>query len=121
MKICLPTLEDTGLEAALCGHFGQAPFFTLVDADTGRAVSQPNRGTHHGGGATPARIIAEAGAEVVLCGGLGQKAVHLLTESGIEIFTGAEGTVRQALEAWRAGRLTAANGDGACPDGESCH
>ena len=49
MKICLPTLEDTGLEAALCGHFGQAPFFTLVDADTNQVMAQPNRGTQFSG------------------------------------------------------------------------
>ncbi|MBM3501993.1 MAG: dinitrogenase iron-molybdenum cofactor biosynthesis protein, partial [Armatimonadetes bacterium] len=70
MRICLPTLEDNGLEAPLCSHFGQAPFFTLVDAETGEVTVQPNRGTHQGGGATPAQLIAAAGAQVVVCGGL---------------------------------------------------
>jgi predicted Fe-Mo cluster-binding NifX family protein len=32
MKICIPTHGDEGLEAAVAGHWGRAPFFTLVDA-----------------------------------------------------------------------------------------
>jgi len=123
MKIALPTMNEDGLEAVISGHFGQAPFFTFVDSDTGDVTCKPAKGQHHGapGQTTPAQIIAAEGANAVICGGLGSRAVDVFGSAGIEVFTGAQGTVQQALDAHRAGQLQAASADGACPDGEDCH
>lgn len=123
MKIALPTMNQDGLKAAISGHFGQAPFFTFVDSDTGEVTSEPAKGQHQGapGQTTPAQVIAAEGANTVICSGLGPRAVDVLAGSGIEVFTGAQGTVQQALDAHRAGQLQAATADGACPDGETCH
>ena len=123
MKICLPTMNEDGLEAVISGHFGQAPFFTFVDTDSGEVTCEPNSGQHQGGPGqvTPAQLIASKGASTVICGGLGPRAVELLTGQGIQIFAGAEGTVQQALDAHGAGQLQEATADGACPDGEPCH
>lgn len=123
MKIALPTLSEAGLDAALCSHFGQAAFFTTIDSDTGEVTCEPNHGEHHGGQGqrTPAQVIAALGTDAVICGGLGSRAVQLFSSAGIQVFSGANGTVQEALEAHRTGQLQEATAAGACPDGESCH
>ena len=115
MKIAIPSMDDRGLQAAVAGHFGQASFFTLVDPDTGEVSAQANSGHHPDGQRTPADLIAEAGAEVVLCSGLGRRAVHFFAAAGIEVFMGAEGTVQDAIEAYRQGQLPVATEAAACP------
>ena len=115
MKIAIPSMDDCGLQAAVAGHFGQASFFTLVDPDTGEVSAQANSGHHQDGQQTPAELLAEAGANVVLCNGLGRRAVSFFAEAGIDVFMGAEGTVQEAIEAHRQGQLQAATEAAACP------
>ena len=121
MKIAVPTTDDGGLQATIASHFGQAAYFTIIDSESGEVSPQPNTGEHHGGAVTPAQLIAEAGTNMVLCGGLGSRAVALFAQAGIDVYVGAQGTVQDALDAHRDGRLGVAAKDGACPDGESCH
>jgi hypothetical protein len=56
------------------------------------------------------------GAEVLLCGRLGRRAVAMLADSGIDVYVGASGTVRDALALWRSGRLQPATVEGACQE-----
>lgn len=116
MKIAIPSMDDSGMEAAVCGHFGQAPFFTIVDADTDTATAVASPG--HAGGKTPAQAIAETGAEVVIGGGMGGRAVQILDSQGIAVYLEAEGTVREALEAHRQGKLPGASEAAECCGGE---
>ena len=115
MKIAIPSMDDSGLQAAVADHFGQASFFTIVDTDTDEVAVQINSGQHQGGAQTPAELIAEAGTRVVLCSGLGRRAVQFFAEAGIEVFMGAEGTVQEAMDAPRQGKLPAATEAAACP------
>lgn len=117
MKVVLPTADDGGLQATLAEHFGQARFFTVVDSETQEVSTRPNDGQHYGEGQTPAQIMIEAGAEVVLCGGLGRRAVGLFEQAGVQVMVGAIGTVQECLDAHRAGTLSAATQEGACPGG----
>ena len=50
MKICIPTEDNRGLEGMVCGHFGSAPFFTLVDTDSGSCEIIGNSASEHGHG-----------------------------------------------------------------------
>lgn len=116
MKVTIPTMDDSGLTSTVCEHFGQASFFVTVDTETNLAEAAPNNGQHHGqGGRTPAEIIVDAGADVVVCGGLGRRAVKLFQDAGVQVFMGAGGTVQEALSALKEERLVAATEDGACP------
>ena len=112
MKIAIPSMDGSGMESAVCEHFGQAPFFTIVDTEIGEAIAQVSQG--HQDGKTPAQRIAEVGAEVVIGGGMGGQAIQLLGNLGIEVFLEARGTVQQALKAYRQNALPAASEAGAC-------
>lgn len=114
MRVAIPAVDDRGLEAAVSGHFGQSSFFTVVDTETGGVRVERNTGQHHGGGRTPAEILVDEQAEVVLCAGLGRRAVVRFHEAGIRVFVGAQGTVQDVLNAYREGKLEPATEDGAC-------
>jgi len=123
MKIALPTMTEEGLEATISSHFGQTPFFTYVDSDTGEVSCEPNGGHIQApeGMQTPAQAITAKEAGAVICGGLGSRAVEMLAKAGIQVYVGAQGTVQEALDALRNGQLQEASASGACPDGEAGH
>lgn len=105
MKVGLPTHGEDGENAAIAEHFGRAPVFTILDTETGAVETVENRGEHHGGSGSPPVILAEAGAEVVLVGNIGRKAVTRFEDRGIAVYRGASGTVAEAVAAWEDGTL----------------
>lgn len=108
MRICVPTEGSGGLDDRVGEHFGRSPTYTIYDTETGEVEVLPNTSEHMGGMGLPAELLAQAGVDVVLCAGLGPRAMALLSQYGIEVYTGASGTVREAIQAWQAGRLTGA-------------
>ena len=116
MKICIPTLGDKGLDEAVSPHFGTAPTFTIVDSETGEAEAIPNTSSHMGGTKLPPELLAEKGVNVMLCSGLGMRAIQLFRQFGIEVYMGAEGAVRDAFEAWKNGSLRPATDLDGCAE-----
>ena len=114
MKICIPVVENKNLDSAISSHFGRAPLFAMVDEATEVLTFVQNNGQHHGGSLTPAELIGQAGADVVLCSGLGIKAVRLFEQQGIHVFCQASGTVEDALKAYKSGTLPEATDANAC-------
>lgn len=116
MKICVPTNKTGGMEDRLCEHFGRAPTFTIVDTDTGEVGVVNNGGEHICGlGDAPSKV-AQMRARVVICSGLGPKALTLLRSQRIEVYVGAKGTVREAIDLWKNHKLRLATMDEACKD-----
>jgi len=116
VKICIPTEGDKGADEQICPHFGRAPTFTIVDLEKDELKVIANNGSHMGGSLLPPEIIKGAGAEVMLVSGLGTKAVDLFQDLNIEVFVGANGTVAEAIEAWKSGELVRATRDAACQE-----
>jgi len=112
MKIAVPVIGTQGLDAPVSEHFGRAPAFTIVDMSTMKVV--PNSGEHFGGVKVAPEILAEEGVEVVLCSGLGPKAINMFEQFGIEVYVGASGTVRDTIRAFQAGLLHEASDKDAC-------
>jgi len=116
MKICVPTNGEGGMDDSVSAHFGRAPTYTIVDTETGQVKVVENRSDHKGGSGKPPEQVAGTGAEVVVCSGLGPNAVTMLSARGIASYTGATGTVKEALESYRQGRLTRATEETACKE-----
>jgi len=116
MKICVPTMGEGGMQEAICQHFGRAPTFTIVDLDNGDIKVLPNVSEHMGGTGLPTEIMFAEGVKVMIVGGLGPKAVSAFNQAGVEVFVGAAGTVKDAIDAWRAKILTRADLDNACSE-----
>ncbi|MBC7223606.1 MAG: NifB/NifX family molybdenum-iron cluster-binding protein [Anaerolineae bacterium] len=111
MRIAVSTDDPNGLDGVVSPHFGRCPFFTLVEIEGNevrevRAVENPFYQAHQPG-QVPA-FIHSLGADVMLTGGMGGRAVQFFQQVGIEPVTGAMGTVRQALEGYLGGALRGA-------------
>lgn len=86
MRIAIPLTEGT-----LSPHFGHCEEFALVDVDDqAKQVSNITRlqPPVHQPGVLP-RWLAEQKANVIIAGGMGQRAQMLFSENGIKVVTGA--------------------------------
>jgi predicted Fe-Mo cluster-binding NifX family protein len=118
MRLCIPTDSNRGLDAAISGHFGSAPYFTLVESDTGSVEVVSNRHAHHAPGTCEAaRGLPAHGVGAVVCLGLGRRALDGLRQIGIEVFVTEAGYARAALEAFRSGCVMALSSEEACRGG----
>ena len=115
MKICIPTLDDRGLEGMPSDHFGSAPFFTFVDTETEAVETQPNGGANHVHGACrPLDFLGTNPVDAIVCRGLGRRAFSRLKEGGITVFVTLEKDVRATLSALEEGRLRELTAEEAC-------
>ncbi len=118
--ICVPSLGNEGLKGEVSQHLGKTPYFVLINWENdqiGKFQVLESGSKHLGGKITPGEFIAGSGANILLCGNLGQKAVQMLEKDGIEIYVGASGTVIDALQSWAEGKLKLASSDTACAEG----
>ena len=105
MKVAIPSSDTGGLEDYVELHFGKAPAYTIYDTESESVEIIKNTSVHVGGKGRPPELLKSAGVDVVLCSGVGQKIVELLGKNGIEIFVGADDTVKDAITSWKAGKL----------------
>lgn len=101
VKIAFAAESCDGLNAEISTHFRKAPYFIFVELDSdGEVVSVEVKEnpfvTIHGPGLVP-KFIAENGADIVVSGGMGERAAMLFKDLGIEPVVGAEGRVLDAL------------------------
>jgi predicted Fe-Mo cluster-binding NifX family protein len=106
MKICVSTTGNN-LEAQLDPRFGRCLYLIIVDSETMQHEAIPNMAASSQGGAgiQAAQIIAEKSVKVVITGNVGPNAFGALSAAGIEILTGASGTVREVVEKFKKGDL----------------
>jgi predicted Fe-Mo cluster-binding NifX family protein len=114
IKVCVPTMGQSGLDDYVSPHFGRAPTFTVVDMGTNTVKVLPNTSEHMGGSGLPPEHMAAAGVQAMLCSGLGPRAIKMFEQYGIEVYVGASGTVRDAVGAWKNGLLREATDKDAC-------
>lgn len=109
MKIAV-TSQGRDLASAVDPRFGRGPYFVIVDTETGefQAVdNEQNLNAAQGAGIQSAQCVAKHGAEAVLTGHCGPKAFHALTAGEIKVYLGLTGTVGEAVEQFKAGKLEA--------------
>jgi predicted Fe-Mo cluster-binding NifX family protein len=117
MRVAISADNGNGLDSVVSPHFGRCPYFVLVDLEgqevkAVQVISNPYYGSHQPG-QVPG-FIHSHGANVMLTGGMGRRAIMFFQEYGIEAATGASGTVRHTLEQYLGGVL-----QGAAPCRES--
>jgi predicted Fe-Mo cluster-binding NifX family protein len=107
-------MGNKGLDERVGEHFGRVPAYTVVDTETDAVETISNTSEHMGGTGYPPEIMVNAGVNVMVCGGLGRRAIMMFEEMGIRVFVGASGTVRDAVSAFQAGALEEATDENAC-------
>ncbi len=106
MKICV-SATGNNLEAQLDPRFGRCLYLVIVNSETMEFEAYPNLAADSTGGAgiQIAQTIANESVKVVITGNVGPNAFGALSAAGIEIMTGAFGTVREVVEKFRRGEL----------------
>lgn len=112
MKIVVSSIGES-LDSQVDPRFGRAPILMLVDTDTGEAESVDNSAgmkAAQGAGIQAAETVSRLGAECLVTGHCGPKAFRTLQAAGIKVFTGASGTIAEAVEQLAAGNLHLSSG-----------
>ncbi len=107
MKVAVTSLGKT-LDHKAMGSFGRAPYFLLIETDamSFEVLDNPNRGLEFGAGPRNAQLMSQKGVQAVLSGICKPKAYQALRTLGIEVILGIDGTVRQVVEQYEAGKLS---------------
>lgn len=126
MKVAFPTEADLGLDSPVFGHFGSAPFFIIVDSDTGAFESAGNTDLHHAHGqCEPLNALDGRTVDAVVVGGIGGGALQKLGRAGLKTFRAIEGTVQDNLNLLQSGKLPEFGMFQTCaghgPDGDCSH
>jgi predicted Fe-Mo cluster-binding NifX family protein len=108
MKVAVSVGSPT-LDAEIDPRFGRCRYFVIIDVDDMKFETLDNAGAMAGGGAgiATAQAIAAEGVDAVITGSCGPNAYQVLAAAGIKVVTGASGMVRQVLEDYNAGKLSA--------------
>jgi len=107
MKIAV-SASGQDLDGAVDPRFGRCDTLMLIDTETGEATvhgNELNMRAAQGAGIQTAKNVSELGAEAVITGNIGPKAFKALSTVGIKVYLFKEGTIQQALDAFKAGEL----------------
>ena len=114
MKIGIPSNGEKGLDEQVGQHFGRVTHYTIVDLDTNDVNVIPNTSHHMGGTVEPPELLKKEGVGVMLCSGLGRRAINLFEQMDIDVYIGASGKVRDAITAFKQGNLQQATMSDGC-------
>lgn len=112
MKLTV-TSQGQQLSSPVDPRFGRAKYFIVVDTETGdfsASDNSQNLSAAQGAGIQAGKNVVDLGAQAVVTGHVGPKAFATLQAGGVAIYTGATGTVADAVEQFKAGKLQQSNG-----------
>ena len=106
VKICVSS-QGTALDAQVDPRFGRCQYFLVVDTDTMEyeAIENPNMDSTGGAGIQSGQLMAEKHVKAVITGNVGPNAFQTLQAGGIEVITGASGSVREVVEKYKRGEF----------------
>ena len=110
MKIALPSRNEM-----IDSHFGHCEYFTVFTIENSNIIDQELIPSPAGCGCKSniASVLAASGVSLMLAGNMGDGAVNVLSQSGIDVIRGCSGNTKEVTLAWIAGNLI--------DSGDSCH
>ena len=105
------------LDSQVDQRFGRANCFVIIETETMDLVVIDNQSAAAVGGAgiSAAKAVIDAGAKVVLTGNCGPNAERALSAAGVELYTSVTGTIAEAVELFKSGKLAPAAGPNVQP------
>lgn len=113
MKCAIPVDTNQGENSIVGQHFGKVPYYAIWDSETEKLEIIENMSNHRGGVGLPMEFLAKI-CNVVICKGIGAKAVSLGNQFGLQIFMGATGRVKDTISLFKEGKLYEATKDDGC-------
>lgn len=110
-KIALPVTRENQIDS----HFGHCEMFNIYSVSDGNVilnVSTVKSEEGCGCKSNIAGILAAEGVTIMLAGGIGNGAIHVMNNQGIEVIRGCSGDATGTVKEYLAGKLK--------DSGESC-
>ncbi len=110
-RIAITVGDANDGELQVADHFGQCSRFFIYEIDDSMQVVKeesylnPLAG-HHGGACELPAYIRNLGAQVIIAGGMGRKAINNFTSFNIEVVTAPGAAVVDAVTEYLKGHLT---------------
>ena len=108
-KVAFPATKE-GMDQPICGHFGHANMFTVVEYEdsnnsivTSVAVKNPSH--EQGGCMRPVMILKNFGVDAIVLTGIGQRPFMGFVQEGLKVFRGINGTISQNFESFVNNKL----------------
>jgi len=106
MKVCFPVEENNGITSSVYGHFGSAPGFVMYDTESEEFDFIDNKDINHQHGAcNPAAALSGRSVDAVVVGGIGQGALRMLMQNGIQVMRSGTGLIQDDLKLYNSGEL----------------
>ena len=114
MILVIPTNDRKGLESEVAEHFGRCKTYTFLDESEKLIKIVDNTSEHMGGVGLPPELMKKHGADILLCKGLGTRALNLCKQLGIEVYIGNAETVKDVFNLWKGNKIKKAELGDAC-------
>ncbi len=111
MKIAI-TSQGKDLDSQVDPRFGRAAYILIVDIVDEKVEvldNSENVNAFKGAGIQAAVMVGDSGADVLLTGFCGPNAFKTLAAAGVKVANDASGTVKDALEAFKKGKVSFAD------------
>jgi predicted Fe-Mo cluster-binding NifX family protein len=109
VRIVVPVMNKTGLDAQLSEHFGRAPYFTVIELDENRSVvsqrTVPNTSEHFGGTGRPPDRILQFKPDALITYGMGPRALNIFQSANVAVLQANANTVRDVVSAYSNNKL----------------
>lgn len=116
MIIVVPTNSNKGLEDSVAQHFGRCKTYTFLNEKGELIEVIDNTSEHMGGEGLPPELMKEHNANVLLCKGLGFRAIKLCNEFDIKVYVHKSESVKELFKLWKDNKLKRAGSDDACKE-----
>jgi len=116
IKIVIPTNGNKGLDDKVAEHFGRCNTYTFLD-EKGRVIEIiANTSEHMGGSGLPPELMKKHGANILLCNGLGPRALDLCKELKIDVYVIKAETVKEIFAIWKNNKIKRAGLNDICEE-----
>ena len=112
MKIAISS-TDKNIESNVSDVFGRCPYFIIAEIENQKiekteAIKNESTDQMSGAGISTAQLMAEKDVKVIITGNVGPRALDVLNQFNIEIYSG-EGVVKEVLQEFIDGKLKKMN------------
>ena len=114
MIIAIPTNGHQGLKEQVAEHFGRCYTYTLIDENGKLLKIIDNTSEHMGGYGLPPELLKAQNVDVLLCKGLGSRALDWFERYGIKVYICNSDTVKEIYQEWKHGKPKKADSKDAC-------
>ena len=116
MKIVIPTDNKKGLNDTVAEHFGRCSTYTFLNEEGKYIEIIDNTSGHMGGIGLPPELMKKHNANVLLCRGLGPRALDLCKQLNIDVYVHQAKTVKEIFDLWKSKKLKKAGFDDICEE-----